>query len=348
MQIQELSKISECYQAVKNRDTSYIGSFFFGVKTTGIFCIPSCRARTPKPENMVYYTQVNELLSEGYRPCKLCKPTLNAYEMPEDVQKAIRLIHESPLDKVKDTHLKEHGISPVNIRRWFKKHYGMTFQAYQRMFRINMAFQELKEGKKVTDSAFDSGYGSLSGFAYTFKTLLGKQPNKSKELSVIHIQRMTTPLGPMFVCASEKGVCLLEFADRKMLEKEFLHLQQKMNAIILLGDNKHIKQATKELNEYFQGYRKSFSTPIDQRGNSFQMQYWGQLSNVPCGETVSYTALAEQLETDETRIRSANGMNKVAIMVPCHRVISEYGDLVGYGGGLERKRWLIEHEKSIK
>jgi AraC family transcriptional regulator of adaptative response/methylated-DNA-[protein]-cysteine methyltransferase len=345
MLIRDTIKVQECYQAVKNRDTSFIGSFFFGVKTTGIFCIPSCRARTPKKENLVYYTQVNELLSEGYRPCKLCKPTMNAYEMPSDVKQAIKMVHDSPFEKVKDFMLTEAGIRPEKMRRWFKKNYGMTFHGYQRMFRINTAFQNLKDGKSVLSSAYDAGYESLSGFSYTFKTLLGSQPKQGKTLNIVHIQRISTPLGPMFICASEKGVCLLEFADRKMLEKEFLTIQKQLNAQILFGDNYIIKQAIKELNEYFAGQRTQFDVQLDLRGNDFNIKFWERLTATTIGETISYTALAKELEVDEKTVRTSNGLNKIAIIVPCHRVVSEYGDLVGYGGGLERKRWLIEHEK---
>lgn len=348
MQIQEQGKIQQCYDAVKNRDTNFIGSFFFGVQTTKIFCIPSCRARTPKPENVVFYTEVQELLVEGFRPCKLCKPTLNAYQIPEDVSLAIKMVHNSPFDKITDALLLKENIRPERIRRWFKKHYGMTFQAYQRMFRINLAYQELKDGKRVTDSAFNAGYESLSGFAYTFKTLLGKEPQKGKEAKVVHIKRITTPLGPMFVCASEKGLCLLEFTDRKMMETEFLNLQQRLNARILFGKNKHIEQVTTELEEYFNGKRAQFSVALDLNGSEFQQKYWMHLQSTKCGETTSYTQLAEELKCSEQVIRTANGKNSIAIIVPCHRVVSEFGDLVGYGGGLERKRWLITHEQKMK
>lgn len=346
MQIIEQHKVDECYSAVVNRDTSYIGSFFLGVKTTGIFCIPGCRARIPKLKNIVFYTQVKELLDEGFRPCKICKPTMNAYDMPEDIDKAIKLIHNSPFEKVKDSHLLENSIRPEKVRRWFKKHYGMTFQAYQRMFRINTAYQNMKDGKGVTDSAYNSGFESLSGFAYTFKTLLGHNPKDGKLANVIHINRITTPLGPMFICATEKGVCLLEFTDRKMLETELLEIQKKLNAKALFGSNRHINQAKQELKEYFEGKRTTFNVNLDLVGSESYKMYWKRLQEVKCSETVSYTSLASELEWTEQAVRIANGKNSIAIIVPCHRVVSDFGDLVGYGGGLGRKRWMIEHESN--
>ena len=345
MQIQELHQIEQYYEAVKNRDTNFIGSFFFGVKTTGIFCIPSCRARTPKPENLVYYTQVNELVAEGFRPCKLCKPTLNAYEMPPDIKQAIKMIHESPFEKIKDTHLVEHGIRPEKLRRWFKKNYGITFHAYQRMHRISNAYQNIKNGKKITDSAFNSGYESLSGFNHTFKTLLGKEPNKSNELCVIHIRRITTPLGPMLICASEKGICLLEFTDQKTLETELINLESKRQATILLGENQIIQQAEKELNEYFQGKRTVFNTPIDQSDTDFQINYWHHIQQIPFGETRCSSSLAKELQTNERYIQETNKMNKVAIILPCHRVICNPNKLHDNRKGLERKNVLIKLEK---
>lgn len=348
MQIVEQNKINECYTAVKDRDSSFIGSFFFGVITTKIFCIPSCRARTPKPENVVFFTEVKELLDEGFRPCKLCKPTFNAYQIPKDISRALKLVHHSAFEKITDARLLNENIRPEKVRRWFKKNYGMTFQAYQRMYRINTAYQEIKDGKKVSESAFDSGYESLSGFAYTFKTLLGKKPQKGKEAQVVHIKRITTPLGPMFACASEKGLCLLEFTDRKMMETEFLNLQKRMNATILFGKNKFIDQAEQELDEYFRGERNEFTVPLDLTGSENNKKYWRHLQQIPIAKTTSYSQISKELIISEEAVRAANGKNSIAIIVPCHRVISEYGDLVAYGGGLERKRWLIKHEQKIK
>ena len=152
-------------------------------------------------------------MSEGFRPCKICKPTQNANQAPKEVEKAIQLVKENPKEKISDFCLKENGISAKVVRNWFKKNYGMTFHAYQRMYRINTAFQELKQGKQTTETAFEMGYDSLSGFGYTFKKIMGTSPKnstKKEEKTTVLMNRLTTPLGAMFVCATEKGICLLE------------------------------------------------------------------------------------------------------------------------------------------
>lgn len=344
--IQDPIKQEQYYQALVNRDQSYLGVFYVGVKTTSIFCIPTCRARKPKFENVNFYRSVKEAMDNGFRPCKICKPTENAHQAPDQVLQAIDLVKSNPKEKISDARLREANISPDLVRRWFKQHYRMTFHAYQRMFRINTAFQELQQGKSITHTAFDSGYDSLSGFGYTFKKVTGKSAKKLYNPPTL-ISRITTPLGPMFICATEKGICLLEFVDRKMLETEFKDLQRLLKAPILIGENEHIQQAKKELAEYFEGKRTTFEVALHTPGTDFQNQVWKQLQQIPLGQTTTYQDLAATIDNPKAvrAVASANGYNRIAIMVPCHRVIGKDGQLRGYGGGLERKQWLLEHEK---
>ena len=346
MLITDNKKIESYYKALLDRDQSFVGIFFVGVKTTSVFCIATCRARKPKKENVEFYTTFKEALDNGYRPCKVCKPTENANQAPKQVENAIMLVKENPKDKISDFQLRQKGISPEVVRRWFKKNYGITFQAYQRMYRINNAFQELKQGKNTTSTAFDSSYESLSGFGYTFKKLIGKSPKQSKNRNIILINRLTTPLGPMFVCATEKGICLLEFVDRKMLETEFKELQKLLNANIISGENEHIKQVQKEIKEYFEGKRKVFDVKIETPGTDFQNQVWNCLQEIDYGKTKTYQEQAEKINNPKAirAVASANGCNRISIIVPCHRVIGKDGKMTGYGGGIERKKWLIEHE----
>ncbi|MEL6256158.1 MAG: methylated-DNA--[protein]-cysteine S-methyltransferase [Bacteroidota bacterium] len=347
MQISEQEQIDRYYEALLNRDSSYVGIFYVGVKTTSVFCIASCRARKPKKENVIFYTEVKDALDNGFRPCKICHPTENAVPMPKDIQEGIRMVKDNPKEKISDQQLRDSGISPEKLRRWFKSTYGITFQKYQRMYRINEAFLELKSGKKTTHTAFDSGYESLSGFNYTYKKLMGANPSESSNGQRILISRIESPLGPMFVCATEKGICLLEFVDRKMLETEFKDLQRLLKARIIHGENAHIKQARKEVKEYFAGQRQTFGFPIDSPGTEFQQSVWGNLIQLPYGQTFSYQELAEKMgQPNSTRaVASANGNNRIAIVIPCHRIIGKDGNLRGYGGGLARKQWLLDHEK---
>ena len=346
MQVTDPQVIAKYYQALVDRDQQFIGIFFVGVKTTGIFCIATCRARKPKRANVEFFTRAQELLAHGYRPCKVCNPTEHAYQPPAEVVRALDLLKARPEEKLSDAALRQQGVSPEKIRRWFKQHHGTTFQAYQRMIRINTAFQALQGGKSVTHSAFDGGYESLSGFGYTFKKMVGRSPNRSKNTTVLLVTRLTTPLGPMYAGATPKGVCLLEFSDRRMLETEFYDLQNKLDATILAGENEHIRQLDTELAEYFDGTRKAFEVSLHTPGTPFQQSVWTHLTDIPYGETRSYQQQAHRLGKPAAirAVASANGHNRVAIVIPCHRVIGKDGNLTGYGGGLERKRWLLEHE----
>ncbi|MGB3468551.1 MAG: methylated-DNA--[protein]-cysteine S-methyltransferase [Cyclobacteriaceae bacterium] len=347
MLVTNQNQIEIYYRALLERRQDFAGIFFVGVKTTSVFCISTCRARKPKAENVEFYTTFKEAIDNGYRPCKICKPTGNAHQAPELVQRAIDAVKENPKKKITDLQLEQQGIRPEMVRRWFQKHYGMTFQAYQRMYRINNAFQELKKGKNVTHTAFDNSYESLSGFGYTFKKLMGNSPKNIEKQEVILIDRLTTPLGPMFACATERGLCLLEFVDRRMLETEFRDLQKLLNARIITGENQHINQVKKELSEYFAGKRKDFDVHLETPGSEFQKQVWNSLLSVPFGTTSTYQQQAESIGSPKAAraVASANGSNRVSIIVPCHRIIGKNGRMTGYGGGIERKKWLIRHEE---
>lgn len=348
MLIRDKEKIDRYFDALLKRDSAFVGIFFVGVKTTSVFCIATCRARKPKKENVEFFTSFKEALDYGYRPCKICRPTENASQAPRQVEEAINLIRERNKEKITDYQLRQRNISPELVRRWFKTNYGMTFQAYQRMYRINNAFRELKNGIKTTQSAFDSGYESLSGFGYTFKKIIGSSPRNSTKKNVILINRLTTPLGPMFVCATEKGICLLEFTDRRMLETEFKELQKLLHSSILIGENQHIRQAKKEISEYFAGKRKTFEVAMDAPGTDFQKEVWSCLQEIGYGQTATYQQQAEKINNSKAvrAVAAANGHNRISIIIPCHRVIGKDGKLTGYGGGLERKKWLIDHEKN--
>ena len=345
MKVTDSSQCDTWYQALLDRATEFTGVFFVGVRTTGVFCISVCRARKPKRENVDFYDDFKSALDAGFRPCKVCRPTENAFTAPDFIAQALGMLRENPKARVSDTELRQKGIGPERVRRWFLQNHGMTFQAFQRMQRVNVALQELKSGRTATDVAFDSGYESLSGFGYTCKKLTGHAPSESRQVILIH--RFTTPLGPMFVCATERGICLLEFVDRRMLETEFSDLQRLLKARIMAGENRHTRQMEAEMGEYFAGTRQQFEVTLDMPGSEFQRTVWEALQAVPFGETSHYQALAKQIDKPAAvrAVAGANGANRVAIVIPCHRIIGKDGSLTGYGGGIARKAWLIAHEK---
>ncbi|EPL9570162.1 bifunctional transcriptional activator/DNA repair enzyme AdaA [Providencia rettgeri] len=333
------------YQALLERNAEYTGVFFVGVKTTGVFCISVCRARKPKRENVNFYRDFKSALDAGFRPCKVCRPTENAHSAPHLIEQALALVRAHPKARVKDAELRAQGISPERVRRWFLQNHRITFQAFQRMQRVNIALQELKSGRTATDVALDNGYESLSGFGYTYKRITGTAPTQHSQVIMIH--RFTTPLGPMFVCATEHGVCLLEFTDRRMLETEFRDLQRLLKARIISGENDHTRQAEKEINEYFSGARQKFDLCLITPGSDFQRSVWQALCSIPYGQTSYYQALSEQIGNIKAvrAVAAANGANRIAIVVPCHRITGKDGSMTGYGGGIARKEWLIEHER---
>lgn len=337
------------YEALVKKDVSYEGSFIAAVKTTGIFCRPTCTARKPKKENVEFFPNTKEAIQHGYRPCKICQPLEKPGHTPEYIKTILDELTIDPSRKLRDGDLRVKGIEPNTLRRWFMKHHGITFHSFQRMYRINSAFKKIQQGDSVTSAAFDTGYESLSGFNDSFRSIFGISPSLSRQKRIIDLKRIETPLGIMYACATQEGVCLLEFSDRKMLETEFISLSRILNASIVQGDNKHFRQLEKELNEYFLGERTSFSISLYTPGSAFQQSVWEQLRQIPYGETRSYAqqALAIQKPESVRAVANANGMNRVAILIPCHRVIGSNGDMVGYGGGIWRKKWLLDLEQKI-
>lgn len=335
------------YKALVNKDVSYEGIFYAAIRTTGIFCRPTCTARKPKEENVEFFKTTKEAILKGYRPCKVCNPLEKTGETPGYIKNILEKLNANPSIKIKDWDLTQRGIEPSKVRRWFLKNHGITFHAYQRMFRINSAFKKIQNGEPVTSVAFDSGYESLSGFNNSFKSIFGVSPSNSKEKQVINIMRIETPLGTMFAGAVEQGICLLEFSDRKMLETELKSLSKLLNANIIQGANHHFDLLKQELDEYFEGKRKEFTVPLFTVGTEFQISVWKELQRIPYGTTRSYLKQATALGKPAAvrAVANANGMNRIAIIIPCHRVIGEDGSPTGYGGGIWRKKWLLNLEK---
>jgi len=218
------------------------------------------------------------------------------------------------------------------------------------MDRSDTTFKKIQNGDSVTSAAFDAGYESLSGFNDSFKSVFGVSPSNSKNKLIIDLTRFETPLGTMFAGATEQGICLLEFTDRRMLETEFKQLTKLLNATIVLGENPHFIALHEQLNQYFDGKRNEFTIPLVTPGSAFQQAVWKELQNIPYGSTRSYKQQAFALKNiDAVRaVANANGMNRIAIIIPCHRVIGTDGSLTGYGGGLWRKKWLLDLENEYQ
>jgi AraC family transcriptional regulator of adaptative response/methylated-DNA-[protein]-cysteine methyltransferase len=335
------------YKALLNKDSQYEGIFYVGVKTTGVFCRPTCTARKPKKENVEFFRSIKDALSNGYRPCKICHPMEQTGNVPEYISRFMKELENKPHIRITDSFIRERQIDPNKIRRWFKKNHGVTFHSYQRMIRINRAIGNIKYGGNVASVAMDNGYDSLSGFQDAFKKATSIQPRQSRKKTVITVTRISTPLGPMLAGSTDEGICLLEFTDRRMLETELKGLERSLNAVILPGNSRFFPELNKQLEEYFNGKRKDFDLPLVMTGSDFQKKAWKALLDIPYGQVRSYKKQALEIghENAVRAVGKANGDNKISIIIPCHRVIGENGNLTGYGGGIWRKQWLLEHEK---
>ena len=334
------------YSALVSRDSTFEGIFVVGVKTTGVFCRPTCTARKPKKANVEFFGSAHDALLAGYRPCKICRPLEYRGAAPGWLKPLLDEINDDPLVRLRDQDLRTRGLDPSRVRYWFKEHHQMTFQAYLRALRIGQAFGRISQGESITGTAYDSGYESLSGFADSFKKTTGFSPSKSQGSHLIATTRILTPLGPMLAGATDDGVCLLEFVDRRMLETQLGRLSKLLDAECVPGFSRYFESLNDQLEEYFSGTRREFDIPLVLPGTPFQQGVWTGLQAIPYGSTRSYKEQAETLGRPNAvrAVARANGDNRIAIVVPCHRVIGADGRLTGYGGGLWRKRYLLDLE----
>ncbi len=335
------------YQAVVRRDPGYEGVFFTAVKTTGIFCRPTCRAKRPKPENVEFFPTITEALHGGYRPCRLCRPMDTTKPVPPLVEKLRRAVETSADGRITDKELTAMGVEPSTARRQFKSYHGMTFHAYQRARRMGLALRDVKVGRPVIDVQLRQGYESTSGFRDAFTRIFGQTPRDAKEGHCLLAQRIETPLGTMLAIADEEGLRLLEFADRRGLERELAGLRRRLKCAIVPGSNATLEETVRQLGRYFAGESLAFDLPLAPVGSAFQLRVWTELQTIKPGETRSYSGMAAKLEVPKgpRAIGRANGSNMLALVIPCHRVIRADGTLCGYAGGLWRKQRLIEHEQ---
>lgn len=339
-----LPKFEVMYQAILEKDSSLAGAFYVGVKTTGVFCRPGCPARCPKQENVEFFASSKEALFAGFRPCKRCRPLEHPDAMPEFVKSAVSLIEQ--IERVTDAELERNGISSERVRRWFKQHHDMSFQAYQRGLRLGKAMQAIKQGGTVIESGLFNGWESTSGFREAFHRAFGTSPT-SCDGQLFKIKRIETPLGAMVAVGDDTSLYLLEFADRRMLATQMQTLKKRYGCTMAPGDSSVLSATRAQLDEYFAGNRREFSLPLDLRGSTFQQKVWQELLKVPYGRTLSYGEMASRLGCPDAQraVGKANGDNRIAILVPCHRVIKSDGTLCGYGGGLWRKKRLLELEQ---
>jgi AraC family transcriptional regulator of adaptative response/methylated-DNA-[protein]-cysteine methyltransferase len=338
-------------RAYLRSDASYDGLFFLGVRTTGIFCRPSCRGRKPKPENVDFFGEPAEAVRAGFRPCRRCTPAARRDE-PAWVQPLLDRVETNPDARVSERQLQKMSLDPDRVRRYFLTRFGLTFQGYCRARRLAGAYSDLRSGGALDDAVFGHGYESHSGFREAFAKVFGQPPAraaaKGGAQAPLHVNWIDTPIGPLLAGATDEGVCLLEFSERHRLERQVQTLQRLFRTVLVPGPHRHLTQLERELGEYFESRRQSFDVALAMAGTPFELQVWRALQRIPFGETRSYEDVARAVGNVRAvrAVGRANGRNHIVIVIPCHRVVNKSGDLGGYGGGLWRKRRLLHLEQS--
>ena len=335
------------YRALLKRDPSFEGIFFVGVRTTGIFCRPTCTAKKPARENVDFFATPSEALDNGYRPCLRCQPMDPDKRPPKLIERLRTEVDRAPGGRLTDKELAALAIDPSTARRQFKRHYGMTFQAYHRARRMGLALSQVRKGRRVDEARNGSGFESESGFREAFTKIFGEPPTNAKTRAPLLAERIDTPLGAMIAVADDEGLRLLEFVDRRATEHELSILRKRLRTNVVPGEHLHLTAARRQLADYFSGKNLQFDIPLAPVGSPFQLRAWKILQSIPIGETRSYSWMAKRLGDENARraVGRANGTNMICIIIPCHRVIRADGTLCGYGGGLWRKKWLLEHER---
>ncbi|MBX9621972.1 MAG: trifunctional transcriptional activator/DNA repair protein Ada/methylated-DNA--[protein]-cysteine S-methyltransferase [Alphaproteobacteria bacterium] len=340
-------KAEEYYQALLDKDPEYEGIFYVGVKSTGVFCRPTCAARKPKLENCEFFETAQEALLASFRPCKRCRPLSHPNQVSELVTTLVNAVEANPEKRWKWRDFQELSVDESTARRQFKKRFGMTFVEYARVRRMGIAMKQIREGDSVIEAQLDAGYESSSGFRDAFSRIMGAAPTRFGQHHSLKASWLDTRLGPMIAVGDEEALYLLEFVDRRGLEREVERLRKRTKSAILPGITAPIRSIEKELCQYFEGHLKEFKTPLHFLGSLFQKRVWEELQNIPFGETRSYAELAAIIGKPSAfrAVANANGANQFAIVIPCHRVINSNGELGGYDGGLPRKKWLLAHER---
>jgi AraC family transcriptional regulator of adaptative response/methylated-DNA-[protein]-cysteine methyltransferase len=330
------------WTAFEARDRSCDGDFFGAVKTTGIYCKPSCPARHPRREHVEFFTTAQEAQNAGYRACLRCRPDEVGRDR-EAVTKALKLIEaaEAPLQLAQLAAAV--GYAPHHFQRLFSRELGVSPAAYARALRARRTEAHLDQDKSVTTAVYDAGYSAPSRFYADATERLGMTPTAWRDGGrgvTIRFVIAESPLGRLLVAATPKGICRLTFdEDESGLKRRF------PNADIRADDG--------TIGEWVQGALSAISSPlasidlpIDVRGTAFQEAVWRELRRIPLGQTRSYADIAKAVgQPGAVRaVGTANGCNPVAVLVPCHRVIRSDGSLGGYAGGLERKRKLLDAE----
>jgi AraC family transcriptional regulator, regulatory protein of adaptative response / methylated-DNA-[protein]-cysteine methyltransferase len=337
------------WAAVVARDSAFDGLFYTAVETTGIYCRPSCPARRPKREHVRFYDTAADAEAAGFRPCKRCKPDQPSLTQQHaaKVREACRLIEAAEDEPRLDALARAVGLSPYHFHRIFKAVLGVTPKAYARAHRNNRMRRELSQSATVTEAIYGAGFGSNGRFYAASSEVLGMTPSQFRAggpNAEIKFAIGESSLGLVLIAASDKGVCAIFFGDdREGLARE---LKKQFPRARLVGGDPAFEELAAKVVDFVEDPRIGLDLPLDIRGTAFQHRVWETLGRIPVGATASYAEIAKAIGAPKSvrAVARACGSNRIAVAIPCHRVIGSDGSLTGYRGGIERKRALLAKE----
>lgn len=342
------------WDSVLNRDPAADENFYYGVTTTHIYCRPSCPSRRPKRENIAFFSSADAAERAGFRACRRCRPD-KPKSLDSAVERAREYIdaHAGDLDQRITLSLlsEQAGLSPFHLQRKFKETVGLTPAQYVRARKGEKLKTALRRGDTVSRASFDAGYGSSSRAYEDASTLLGMTPAAYKRGGAgTHIEYALTKtsLGVLLVGATERGVCSVKLGDaEKLLEDALAGEYPAAKRVRVPADSSQLHAWVEAVVEAVEGKRPRFDSPLDVEASAFQWRVWRELRRIPFGQTRSYGEIADAIGAPRAvrAVASACASNRVALLIPCHRVIRRSGDLGGYRWGLERKRRLLERER---
>jgi AraC family transcriptional regulator of adaptative response/methylated-DNA-[protein]-cysteine methyltransferase len=331
------------------RDGAFDGHFYYSVETTGIYCRPSCAARRPKRAHVRFHDTAAEAEAAGFRACKRCKPSQPSLVQlhAEKVAEACRLIEAAEDEPRLDALARAVGLSPYHFHRIFKTILGVTPKTYATAHRNKRVREELGRSATVTQAIYGAGFNSNGRFYATSSEVLGMTPSQFRSgapNSEIKFAIGDCSLGSVLVAASDKGVCAILFGDdaetlRNDLRKQFPRAR-------IVGGDKVFGQLAAEVIAFVEAPRIGLDLPLDVQGTAFQHRVWDALRRIPTGSTASYAEIAKAIGSPKSvrAVARACASNRIAVAIPCHRVIGSDGSLTGYRGGIERKRTLLAKE----
>jgi AraC family transcriptional regulator, regulatory protein of adaptative response / methylated-DNA-[protein]-cysteine methyltransferase len=341
------------WAAIVARDASSDGKFYYSVKTTGVYCRPSCAARTPRPENVTFYSTVQAAEKEGFRPCKRCRPNgaSRAEEQTRRVAELCQLLERAEPTPSLEELAKRAGYSVYHLHRVFRAVTGLTPRAYAAGRRAERLRSKLGQSRTVTEAIYEAGYNSSGRFYEQSNDVLGMTPRTFRAggaRAEIRFAVGECSLGSILVAASARGVCAILLGDDPArLTRD---LEDRFPEAELVGGDADFERLVARVVGMIETPKIGIDLPLDVRGTTFQERVWRALRKIPAGSTATYTEIAKRIgmPTAVRAVAAACAANPLAVAIPCHRVVRADGDVAGYRWGVERKRTLLRREGAAR